>query len=82
MGLASTDPLEMLARLCQHIPPPGLHMTRLYGAYSSRTRSARARARASSHGQAAHPAESEPVRLSPSLRERRRAWAAPAAARK
>jgi hypothetical protein len=25
------DPLEMLARLCQHIPPPGLHLTRLYG---------------------------------------------------
>ena len=25
------DPLEMLARLCQHIPPTGLHLTRLYG---------------------------------------------------
>jgi hypothetical protein len=23
------DPLEMLARLCQHIPPPGLHLTRM-----------------------------------------------------
>jgi hypothetical protein len=23
------DPLEMLARLCQHIPPPGLHRTRM-----------------------------------------------------
>jgi hypothetical protein len=28
------DPLEMLARMCQHIPPPGLHLTRLYGAYA------------------------------------------------
>ena len=32
------DPLEMLARLCQHIPPPGLHLTRLYGATANRTR--------------------------------------------
>lgn len=24
------EPLEMLARLCQHIPPPGLHLTRLW----------------------------------------------------
>jgi len=23
------DPLEMLARLCQHIPPPRLHLTRM-----------------------------------------------------
>ena len=23
------DPLEMLARLCQHIPPPGLHLARM-----------------------------------------------------
>jgi hypothetical protein len=35
------DPLEMLARLCQHIPPPGFHLTRLYGAYANRTRGAR-----------------------------------------
>jgi hypothetical protein len=39
------DPLEMLARLCQHIPPPGVHLTRLYGAYANRTRGALARAR-------------------------------------
>ncbi len=32
------DPLEMLARLCQHIPPAGMHLTRLYGAYANRTR--------------------------------------------
>ncbi len=36
------DPLEMLARLCQHIPPPGMHLTRLYGTYANRTRGARA----------------------------------------
>jgi hypothetical protein len=31
------DPLEMLARLCQHIPPPGFHLTQLYGVYANRT---------------------------------------------
>jgi hypothetical protein len=36
-------PLEMLVRLCQHIPPPGFHLTRLYGAYANRTWGARAR---------------------------------------
>ena len=36
------DPVEMLARLCQHIQPPGFHLTRLYGAYANRTRGARA----------------------------------------
>ena len=34
------DPLEMLARLCQHIPLRGLHLTRLYGSYANRTRRA------------------------------------------
>ncbi len=33
----------MLAGLCQHIPPPGLHITRLHGACANRTRGARAR---------------------------------------
>ncbi len=37
------DPLDMLARLCQRMPPPGMHLTRLYGAYPNRTRGARAR---------------------------------------
>ena len=36
------NPLEMPARLCQHIPPPGFHLTRLYGAYANRTPGARA----------------------------------------
>ena len=44
------DPLEMLARLCQHIPPPGFHTTRLYGAYSNRTRAARARTLTAAQG--------------------------------
>jgi hypothetical protein len=35
------DPLEFLARLCLHIPPPRTHLTRLYGAYSTRHRVAR-----------------------------------------
>jgi len=69
------DPLEMLARLCQHIPPPGLHMTRLYGAYSSRTRAARARRLASSQGRSAPAGESTPETLTASQLERRRAWA-------
>jgi len=29
-------------RLCQQIPPPGMHLTRLYSAYANRTRGARA----------------------------------------
>ncbi|MGH7674653.1 MAG: transposase, partial [Gemmatimonadales bacterium] len=28
------DPLEMLARRCQHLPPPGLHLTRRSGTSS------------------------------------------------
>ncbi len=68
------DPLEMLARLCQHIPPPGLHLTRLYGAYANRTRGARARRSAGAgEGPAAHFSEADD--LTPALRERRRQWA-------
>ncbi|MGH9749981.1 MAG: transposase, partial [Candidatus Polarisedimenticolia bacterium] len=40
------DPLEMLARLCQHLPPPGRHLTRRYGACANRMRGARTRRRA------------------------------------
>jgi hypothetical protein len=32
------DPLEWLARLCDHIPDPGQHRTLFYGEYSSRVR--------------------------------------------
>ncbi|MGH9783853.1 MAG: transposase, partial [Terriglobia bacterium] len=68
------DPLEMLARLCQHIPPPGLHLTRLYGAYANRTRGARARRSAGAgEGPAAHHGETDAP--TPSQRERRRQWA-------
>ena len=34
----TVDPLEMLARLGQHMLPPGMHLTRLYGAFANRTR--------------------------------------------
>jgi hypothetical protein len=66
------DPLEMLARLCQHIPPPGFHLTRLYGAYANRTRGARARRRTRA-GERPAPGDGEPD--TPSQRERRREWA-------
>ena len=49
------DPLEMLARLCQHLPPPGLHPTRMQGAYAHRTRGARARRAAGGGRPAALP---------------------------
>jgi hypothetical protein len=68
------DPLEMLARLCQHIPPPGLHLTRLYGAYANRTRGARAR-RMSGAGSGRTGYDDAPEAPTPSQRQRRRAWA-------
>jgi len=68
------DPLEMLARLCQHIPPPGFHLTRLYGAYANRTRGARAR-RGGGAGHVRFDHDEEPDALTPSQRERRRQWA-------
>lgn len=53
------DPLEMLARLCQHIPAPGMHLTWLYGTYDNRTRGARGqrqyRPRPEPHAQAPPP---------------------------
>jgi hypothetical protein len=68
------DPLEMLARLCQHIPPPGLHLTRLYGAYANRTRGARAR-RMDGAGSSRTEHEDAPESPTPSQRARRREWA-------
>jgi len=65
------DPLEMLARLCQHIPPPGLLLTRMYGACANRTRGARAR-RAAGTGQGPASVDGAPDSLTPSQRERRR----------
>jgi len=68
------DPLEMLARLCQHIPPPGFHLTRLYGAYANRTRGARARRTAGAGaGKVEHGSERDA--LAPSQRARRQQWA-------
>lgn len=66
------DPLEMLARLCQNIPPAGFHLTRLYGAYANRTRGARARR---GPGAALAAPDRETIALTPSQRQRRRQWA-------
>jgi hypothetical protein len=66
------DPLEMLARLCQHIPPPGFHLTRLYGAYANRSRGARARLSA---GAGERPSSGDGEPDTPAQRERRREWA-------
>ena len=40
------DEIELVHRLCQHIPPPRMHMTRHYGAYANRLRRSIRRARA------------------------------------
>ena len=66
--------IRMLVRLCQHIPPPGLHLTRLYGAYANRSRGARAR-RSAGAGKELGAARTEAACLAPSQRERRRQWA-------
>ena len=68
------DPREMLARLCQHIPPPGLHLTRLYGAYANRTRGARDRLGAAA-GERPSPGKGASETPTLSQRERRREWA-------
>jgi len=69
------DPLEMLARLCQHIPPPGFHTTRLYEAYSNRTRAVRDRLPAEGKDRQPEDPDAQARALSPSLREHRRHWA-------
>ena len=74
----TVDPPELLARLCQHIPPPGLHLTRLYGAYANRARGARARCGAGA-GEKPAAGDGEPDIRPPSQRERRRQWARPIA---
>jgi hypothetical protein len=69
------DSLEMLARLCQHIPPPGFHTTRLYGAYSNRTRAVRDRVPAEGKDREPDHPDPEASPLTPSQRERRKHWA-------
>jgi hypothetical protein len=69
------DPLEMLARLCQHIPPPGFHTTRLYGAYSNRTRAARTRTLAAADGREPDDHDVDAPAPTASQRERRKHWA-------
>jgi hypothetical protein len=77
------DPLEFLARLCQHIPPPRTHLTRLYGAYSTRHRVARRNAPTGPVSVATapgdHPAPNDPTEdhqppPSPAERKRRADW--------
>jgi hypothetical protein len=65
---------EGLERLCRHIPPPGFHLTRLYGAYANRTRGALAR-RMARAGERPASGDSELDALAPSQRARRRQWA-------
>ncbi len=64
----------MLARLCQHIPLPGFHLTRLYGAYANRTRGRRARRSAGPGERPARGAGAAEI-PTPSQRARRREWA-------
>lgn len=64
----------MLARLCQHIPPPGFHTTRLYGAYSNRTKAARARTLAAADGREPDDHDVDAPALTASQRERRKHW--------
>jgi len=66
------DPLEMLARLCQHIPPPGMHLTRLYGAYANRTRGTYA-GRVARQAEKTAPGDGEPDTPKPSQGRRERA---------
>lgn len=68
------DPLEMLARLCQHIPPPGFHLTRLYGAYANRTRGAWAR-RGTAAVERPSSGDGAAEIPTPLQRARRREWA-------
>ncbi len=65
------DPLERLARLCPRIPPPGLHLTRLYGACAHRTRGTRARHSAGT-GERPTPGDGASDIPTPWPRERRR----------
>ena len=69
-----------IANLCLHIPPPRAHLTRLYGAYSTRHRVEQARLRKSSkHGVAVRGKEPAAERSeetpSPALRKRKSDWA-------
>lgn len=73
-GRVTLDPLEMLARLCQHIPPPGFHLTRLYGAYANRTRGARVR-RGAAAGERPPRGDGAAETPTPAQRACRREWA-------
>jgi hypothetical protein len=66
------DPLEWIHRIVAHIPDPGQHTRRSYGAYSNRSRVS-ARVAQEFSGSAAHPCEDDED--SDFIRERRRTWA-------
>ena len=70
------DPMEMLARWCQHLPPPGFHLTRLYGTYANRTRGARTRCAAAAAGRCGSSrSSSDPAVIRKILQHRPRAEA-------
>jgi hypothetical protein len=54
-NFVAMDPLEWLARVCDHIPDPGRHRTLFYAFYSSRARGARAKEKALLEGVPAEP---------------------------
>jgi hypothetical protein len=67
------DPLEWIHRITQHIPNPGRHNQRFYGAYSNRARVSRSSAVGDSAGSAAETgAEQDNADFS---REARSTWA-------
>jgi hypothetical protein len=66
------DPLEWIHRIVAHIPDPGQHTRRSYGAYTNRSR-VPARVAQEFSGSAAHPCEDDED--SEFIRERRRTWA-------
>jgi hypothetical protein len=67
------DPLEWIHRITAHIPNPGRHCQRFYGAYSNRARVARSSAVGNSAGSAAEAgAEKDKSDFS---REARSTWA-------
>jgi hypothetical protein len=71
--LLALDPLEWIHRITQHIPDPGRHNQRFYGAYSNRARVSRSSAVGETAGPAAEAgAEKNNSDLS---REARSTWA-------
>jgi hypothetical protein len=70
--LVTLDPLEWIHRIVAHIPGPGQHTRRLYGAYSNRSRVSAPVAQEFSGGAAHRCMDDEDSEFS---RETRRRWA-------